>query len=109
MEVSCVFKRKGGCMMTYINCQLDGDIFEIVFNRPDAYNSFHVDMFAEFKEACDAAEESSAKVVVIKGVGKGFSAGGDIGMMLKQENEEDFHRVMDLIEGITLSLAGMKK
>lgn len=96
-------------MMTYINCQLDGDIFEIVFNRPDAYNSFHVDMFAEFKEACDAAEKSSAKVVVIKGAGKGFSAGGDIGMMLKQESEEDFHRVMDLIEGITLSLAGMKK
>ncbi|WP_416807693.1 enoyl-CoA hydratase [Bacillus safensis] len=96
-------------MMTYINCQLDGDVFEIVFNRPEAYNSFHMDMFAEFKEACDAAEESSAKVVVIKGEGKGFSAGGDIGMMLKQESEEDFHRVMDLIEGITLSLASMKK
>ena len=30
-------------------------------------------------------------------------------MMLKQDREEDFHRVMDLIEGITLSLASMKK
>ncbi|MFJ5963915.1 enoyl-CoA hydratase [Bacillus sp. NPDC093026] len=96
-------------MMKFIKCQLEGDIFEIVLNRPDAYNAFHVDMFAEFKEACDIAAENSARIVVIKGMGKGFSAGGDIGMMLKQEREEDFHHVMDLIEGITLSLARMKK
>ncbi|BBP88215.1 hypothetical protein BsIDN1_18330 [Bacillus safensis] len=57
-------------MMTYINCQLDGDVFEIVFNRPEAYNFFHVDMFAEFKEACDAAEESSAKSSCHQGSGK---------------------------------------
>ncbi|OLP63636.1 hypothetical protein BACPU_29980 [Bacillus pumilus] len=95
--------------MTYIHCQLNGDIFEIAFNRPEAYNALHADMFAELKEACDRAAESSAKIVVMKGIGKGFSAGGDIGMMLKQEREEDFHRVMDLIEGITLSLASMQK
>lgn len=110
IEVSHEFEKKEGeWMMTYINCQVDGNIFEIVFNRPEAYNSFHVDMFAELKEACDTASESSAKIVVLKGMGKGFSAGGDIGMMLKQDREEDFHRVMDLIEGITLSLASMKK
>ncbi|MFS0655014.1 enoyl-CoA hydratase [Bacillus sp. 179-C3.3 HS] len=95
--------------MTYINCQLNGEIFEIAFNRPEAYNAFHADMFIELKEACDQAAESSARIVVIKGMGKGFSAGGDIGMMMNQDREEDFHHVMNLIEDITLSLARMKK
>lgn len=65
-------KKEGEWMMTYINCQVDGDIFEIAFNRPEAYNSFHVDMFAELKEACDTASESSAKMLFLRGWAKGF-------------------------------------
>ncbi|MGE6630844.1 enoyl-CoA hydratase [Bacillus sp. NPDC077027] len=96
-------------MMKYIQIREKGYVFEIVLNRSDAYNAFHEEMFAEFREACELASDSAATIVILRGNGKGFSAGGDIGMMLRQQSEEDFHRVMDLIEGITLKLAGMKK
>src|SRR3954453_11847363 len=57
----------------------DGGFMTLTLNRPDALNSFNVEM----KEALlaglkDAARDKSVRVVVLTGAGRAFSAGQDL-------------------------------
>ena len=53
--------------------------FRITLNRPDKLNSFNVQMHTEFREALKQVEnEESARVLVITGAGRAFSAGQDL-------------------------------
>ncbi|WP_127145556.1 enoyl-CoA hydratase/isomerase family protein [Pelagibacterium montanilacus] len=61
-----------------IGLSLEGHIAILTFARPDKLNAFDLDMLRALSEACDAAEASSARALVLTGSGKAFSAGGDI-------------------------------
>jgi 2-(1,2-epoxy-1,2-dihydrophenyl)acetyl-CoA isomerase len=50
----------------------------ITLNRPERLNSFNALMHAELREALNAVEKSSARVLVLTGAGRGFCAGQDL-------------------------------
>jgi len=59
--------------------ELDGGVLTLTLNRPDALNSFNVEM----KEALlaglkDAGRDKQVRVVVLTGAGRAFSAGQDL-------------------------------
>ncbi|ASS70499.1 enoyl-CoA hydratase [Bacillus atrophaeus] len=95
--------------MDYIQYEAKGLVAEIVFQRPDAYNAFNEQMLNELKEACIKAAESEALIVLLRGSGRGFSAGGDIHMMTSPHDSGQFKQLMDTIETITITLFQMKK
>lgn len=72
-------------------------IARITLNRPDKLNSFTSTMHQEVREALRTAEHS-ARVVVLTGAGRAFSAGQDLG----ERTGADGHRV-DL--GVTVETA----
>ena len=63
--------------MTYETIQFEpGQVARITLNRPDRLNSFTAKMHAELRDALDKLGD--ARVVVLTGAGRGFSAGQDL-------------------------------
>lgn len=59
---------------------LDGGIARITFNRPQVLNAIDATMARAFLDAMQRIQADPAvRVVLLKGSGKGFMAGGDIG------------------------------
>src|SRR5262245_20360969 len=66
----------------------DGDegVLTLTLNRPDALNSFNVEMKEALLAALkDATRDKSVRVVVLTGAGRAFSAGQD----LKERQQAD--------------------
>ncbi len=99
----------GGGLMELIKWKDSGEVFEVVLNRPEAYNSLNENMLKELKETLILAEESTSRIMLIKGSGKGFSAGGDIKMMLSSADENLAEEVIDTISDIVMMLYSMPK
>jgi len=56
-----------------------GPVATITVSRPEKLNAFDIDMLKELSVACDAVEANAeARVAILTGAGKAFSAGGDI-------------------------------
>jgi enoyl-CoA hydratase/carnithine racemase len=55
---------------------VDGDVAHVVLNRPQARNAITVELAAALRDALAAAAET-ARVIVIRGAGGTFCAGGD--------------------------------
>jgi len=67
--------------MTYqhILFGVDGGIARLTLNRPDRLNSFNDAMHEEVRDAlARLAEDSSARVLLLTGAGRGFCAGQDL-------------------------------
>lgn len=61
---------------------LEDGIMELTLNRPHALNAFSPEMMKGLRDAFTQADEDDAvKVVVIRGAGRSFSAGGDVKTM----------------------------
>jgi 2-(1,2-epoxy-1,2-dihydrophenyl)acetyl-CoA isomerase len=56
----------------------DGDVLELTLNRPDALNSFTVELHEQLGRALDDAQASDVRAVLITGAGRAFSAGQDL-------------------------------
>ena len=57
----------------------DGRIARITLNRPEALNALSAALWEELVSAMkDAGDDDSIRVVILKGAGRAFSAGGDI-------------------------------
>jgi methylglutaconyl-CoA hydratase len=89
-----------------------GGIYRIRLNRPRVHNAIDDSIVDALFDAFDgAAEEPSARVVVLSGEGKSFSAGADLEWMRRQgeaglkENERTARRLAELFERLdTLDL-----
>lgn len=57
-------------------------IVTLTLNRPDKLNALVPDMADGFREALRKASESGVKALVLRGEGRGFCAGGDLGWIL---------------------------
>jgi 2-(1,2-epoxy-1,2-dihydrophenyl)acetyl-CoA isomerase len=68
----------------------DGDVAEIVLNRPEVINSLDDETVQAFHVVLDDA--AHARAVVIRGEGRGFSAGRDLSGA--QPLEEDAHAIL---------------
>lgn len=62
----------------YILNEVNGPVVTITWNRPDELNTMCVPMVEEFRHALRVADaDDTVKVVVFRGAGRAFSAGGD--------------------------------
>ena len=58
----------------------DAGIATLTLNRPDQLNAVSMQMAKEVIQACDELEqEPTVSCVVVKGAGRAFCAGGDLG------------------------------
>jgi 2-(1,2-epoxy-1,2-dihydrophenyl)acetyl-CoA isomerase len=56
-----------------------GGIARVTLNRPERLNSFNAAMHAELRDALGRVPGDGARVLVLTGAGRGFSAGQDLG------------------------------
>ena len=54
----------------------------LLLNRPERLNAFDLEMRGQLADALDAVEARGARVLVITGAGRAFSAGGDLKFMV---------------------------
>jgi 2-(1,2-epoxy-1,2-dihydrophenyl)acetyl-CoA isomerase len=60
----------------------------LVFNRPDVFNAMNEQLIREFREvALSLASASDIRVLVLKGAGKAFLAGGDVGIFHARKDD----------------------
>ncbi|MHA1580097.1 MAG: enoyl-CoA hydratase/isomerase family protein [Candidatus Freyarchaeota archaeon] len=63
----------------YILYEKKGPVAWVSFNRPEKMNAFNIELSMEFREVMESIRrDDDILIVVIKGVGKHFSAGDDI-------------------------------
>ncbi|MGE3319749.1 MAG: enoyl-CoA hydratase-related protein [Candidatus Berkiella sp.] len=68
----------------------------LTLNRPDVHNAFDDKMIAEMTKALgELAKDPTVKILVIKSVGKHFSAGGDIAWMQKMIEADELANLKD--------------
>jgi len=84
--------------------EIDGrGVATLSLNKPERHNAFDDQVIAELSGACGLlSEHKSVRVVILKGAGKSFSAGGDLSWMKKaagysqSENQADGMRLSDM-------------
>jgi enoyl-CoA hydratase/carnithine racemase len=80
--------------MTDLLFEVENHIATITLNRPESYNAFSEEMITNWIKALERVrDDESIRVVIVKGNGKAFCAGGDIKAMQAGEgffnSEED--------------------
>ncbi|MGC4025969.1 MAG: enoyl-CoA hydratase/isomerase family protein [Mesorhizobium sp.] len=65
-------------MADLVTFEQDGPIGAITLRRPEKFNALDIPMLDALNAALDAAEQSDARIVLLRGEGKGFCAGGDV-------------------------------
>ncbi|RFC66772.1 MULTISPECIES: enoyl-CoA hydratase/isomerase family protein [Mesorhizobium] len=65
-------------MADLVTFEQNGPIGTITLRRPEKFNALDIAMLDALNAALDAAEQSDARVVLLRGEGKGFCAGGDV-------------------------------
>lgn len=83
-------------MFRFLQVRRDGPVEYVTLNRPDVRNAFNDEVVAELTQwAAGLAVDPGARVVVLAGAGKVFSAGADAAWMARMaaasrdENERD--------------------
>jgi enoyl-CoA hydratase len=72
-----------------ISIETTDGIGRLTLNRPDERNAMTATMGAEIRDAVDAFNrDRNARVVVVRGAGKAFSGGGDLGSLAKEAGLE---------------------
>lgn len=77
--------------MSRIALDVEGFIARLTLDRPDKLNALDAAMVDELAARCREVERSAARVVILSGRGKAFSAGGDINAW-SDEGPEAFGR-----------------
>jgi len=84
-----------------------GGVATVWMNRPEVHNAFNAELIAELTAACrELNEDASARVVVLAGRGKSFSAGADLNWMKAaaaasvEENREDARRLAGMLRAL---------
>lgn len=81
-----------------------GGIAVITLDRPDKHNAFNAQVISELTDALETLEEqTTVRMVILRGNGKSFSAGADLEWMkaaadyTRHENEEDAYRLAEML------------
>jgi enoyl-CoA hydratase/carnithine racemase len=62
-----------------VTCEQDGAIGIVALHRPEKFNALDIPMLRALEAALDEAEAADGvRVVLVRGEGKGFCAGGDV-------------------------------
>ena len=71
-------KPSGGVFMDVVLENVVDGVYTITLNRPEKKNAMSLELLKRFAEAVGRAETEGARIVLIRGAGKTFCAGGDI-------------------------------
>ena len=75
-------------MSQHVLLAVDAGIATLTFNRPEVYNAMDADMMIQFRAAAELVQKDPAvRVVVMKGAGKAFLAGGDVALFHQRRTE----------------------
>lgn len=94
--------------MSFIKTEVSGQVFKIIFNRPEKFNSFIREMALEMQNALDkAAGDKNVRCIFITGEGKAFHAGQDLaeaidpnGPGLKKIVSEHYNPIIEKLRAI---------
>src|SRR6202165_5278649 len=93
-------------MYSTLLLDISGKIATLTLNRPDKRNAISAAMISDLQSALDAIEKSHARVGILTGSGKAFSAGMDLEMLAAiaqqspTENQDDSRRVAKMFRRI---------
>ena len=88
---------------------VDG-VATLTLNRPDASNAFDLTMMGEVEAALERLREDDVRVVVVRGAGARFCAGGDVSSFLASEDPaESLHELAVLAESGLRQLGELPK
>lgn len=77
----------------------------LTFNRPNVANAMDFQMMKELADCLEFLKDNpEVQILVIKGEGNIFSAGGDIKMMVTSGDPKDFGNIMEYISRMVLAL-----
>jgi 2-(1,2-epoxy-1,2-dihydrophenyl)acetyl-CoA isomerase len=102
--------------MPSVVLQRNGAVLEIILNRPEVLNAANRELIAELADAtAEAAEDRSARVVLLRGAGTHFCAGGDItmfGELIKlppADRRRSLYQIVDGLHPLLIRLRHMPK
>ena len=101
--------------MAYDNIKITSDsgIITVMLDRPEKLNAFAGHMRRDLAEALErAASDQTARVVVIKGAGRGFCAGADVKYMaelMERQDVEEFTRLLGAGRRVLTAIRQMTK
>ena len=99
-------------MSSPIHFEIHDRTASLTLNRPDKLNALIPEMREGFEEALAKAAEPGVKVLVLRGAGRAFCAGGDIGWMataLAEGRWADMESLLDLGTAVAYGLATLPK
>jgi 2-(1,2-epoxy-1,2-dihydrophenyl)acetyl-CoA isomerase len=99
-------------MSKFTEIKQNENIAEVILNRPEAYNSFHLEMMTEFaKHLIKLSTDDSVKGIIIYGKGKAFCAGGDLkwATEFSEKAGSSFHALASKFHMAITEIRRMKK
>ncbi|MFC4714014.1 enoyl-CoA hydratase [Planococcus dechangensis] len=92
-------------MYETIMLKKDGRLAYLVLNRPDSMNAMNAKMMRELADCFETMKnDHTVDVLIIHGVGRAFSAGGDIKEMVDPDNPMDIDSVMEDVSRLATAL-----
>lgn len=83
-------------MFSYLTYALADGIARITLARPEMLNALSAKVGVELTAALERAEADGARVVVLAGEGRAFSAGGDLSEGMPDKAEDAYASLLDL-------------
>lgn len=99
-------------MATPLRFEIRDRVATLTLNRPDRLNALVPEMREGFEEALVKSAEPGVKALFLRGEGRAFCAGGDIGWMAKALSEdrwEELEALLDLGVSVAHGLATLPK
>src|SRR3982751_929243 len=91
----------------------DAGIVTITLNRPDNLNAFAGRMRRELAEVLEhAGGRMDVRVIVLRGAGRAFCAGGDVSVMadlMQREDADEFARMLGAGRHVVTAIRQMSK
>lgn len=91
--------------MAVLLAEQNSGVLTLTLNRPEVHNAFSADLIAALYKVF-SAPMTDVRAVVLKGAGKSFCAGADLGWMREaagyseQDNLEDANRLSDMLNAV---------
>ncbi|MCE1205285.1 MAG: enoyl-CoA hydratase-related protein [Holophagaceae bacterium] len=99
-------------MQSPIHFEIRDRVATLTLNRPDKLNALVPEMKEGFEEALAKSAEPAVKALFLRGEGRAFCAGGDIGWLAKALSEgrwDDLEALLDLGVTVAHGLATLPK